>query len=381
MIGPGGNGGGAGPRRLTAEETRARLEQDRAPLFTVVDANGQPVTDTLGLSITAPTAPAPAPIVLPVGCTAAEMEIRAEGEATGFSIQLEHQETRRVLECRLARDRALLLSCRARATRSEQELAWELAERRGFLDGLSRRSRRLLQRKRRQLSALVPWAVWLADTMVISRAWGLLGPLPLPFHPSVEITNVTQVLRAALVSFGLVFGARMVGGKLRELVEELRERWGLLGVACDAGVSALVLAGAAKLALATAQMQEALLRIESGGTSVRVPTSVLFSIVAFLLSLSLAAGYFLNEPAPEQADEHDRRVAEATTTAREAAEAAAAQLGVVRATREELRSLDEEETLALAENQAHTDRRVYAHRAGNVPVYGLKFAPDGGGQP
>jgi F0F1-type ATP synthase membrane subunit b/b' len=128
-------------------------------------------------------------------------------------------------------------------------------------------------------------------------------------------------------------------------------------------------------------MQEALLRIESGGTSVRVPTSVLFSIVAFLLSLSLAAGYFLNEPAPEQADEHDRRVAEATTTAREAAEAAAAQLGVVRATREELRSLDEEETLALAENQAHTDRRVYAHRAGNVPVYGLKFAPDGGGQP
>jgi len=371
------NGNGAVPRRLTPEETQVLFEGDRASLFTVVDANGQPVTDSVGVRVTVPIPATPALVSLPVSCTAAEMEIRAEGEAIAFSIQLGYQEKRHDLERRLAEDRAALLSCRGRQTRAEQDLEWELAEREAFLNALPRRCRRLLRRKGGRLPRLVPWAVWLADTMVISRAWGLLGPLPLPFHASVSVTNATQVVRAALVSFGLVFGARLVGGKLRELAENLRERWSLLGVACDAGVGALVLASAVKLALATAQMQEALLQIEAGGTSVHLPTSVLFSIVGFLVSVSLAAGYYLNEPAPEQAEDHDRRVAEARAAAVEPADEAARQLGAVRATREELNSLDEEETLALAENEAHTDRRVYAHRAGNVPIYGLELAPAG----
>jgi hypothetical protein len=379
VTGPSKNSNGAGPRRLTPEETRERLQRDGAPLFTVVDANGQPVRDWIGLPVTAPTPATPPLVTLPVSCTATEMEIRAEGEATAFSIQLGYQEQRRDLERRIAGERATLLTCRARKTRAEQDLEWEMAEREAFLNGLPRRCRRRLRRKSGRLLRLVPWAVWLADTLVISRAWALLGPLPLPFHASVSVTNVTQVLRAALVSFGLVFGARLVGGKLRELADELRERWNLLGMAFDAGVGALVLAGAVKLALATAQMQEALLRIEAGGTSVHLPTSVLFSIVAFLVSVSLAAGYYLNEPAPEQAEDHDRRVTEAKAAADEATDAAAHQLGVVRATREELNSLEEEETLALAENEAHTDRHAHAHRAGNPLIYGLEFASAGQG--
>src|SRR5262249_41278906 len=154
----------------------------------------------------------------------------------------------------------------------------------------------------------VPWALFAADTAFLSRAYGLFGDLPLPFPGSVEVSNLTQILRAAAVSLGLVFGLRLVGAKFKDVVEELREHRPLLGVVCDAAVGGLVVAAAVRLIQSTAAMQQALLQIEAGGGSVHVPTSVLLGIVGFLGSVSLACGYFLNEPELDEAREHDQHL-------------------------------------------------------------------------
>ena len=364
------NGSGGGPVRLTPQETQVLVDQGRRPLSTFVDADGRPV-ESEALLVTVPPTVAPAPVSLPVEYTAAELEIRAEGEATAFAIQLEHQQKRRGLRMRLAEERAKLANWWRRRSETRRELERERAEQEAFLTPLPRRVRRVLKRRWGRLVRWVPWAMWGADTMFLSRAYGLFGEVPLPFSASVAVTNMTQVLRAGLVSFGLVFGVRLLGAKLRDLVEELRERHAAVGLLADAGVGALVLVGAVRLAESAAQIQQALLQIEAGGSSVQLPTSVLFSIVAFLASVSLACGYYLSEPEVEQAGDHERRVEVAKAAYEAAAAACHTQLGVVRAAREELRSLDEEETLALAENQAHSDRRVWAHKAGNTVIYGL----------
>ena len=365
------NNNGSGPMRLTPQQTQERLDKDAARLSVFVDGDGKEV-ESHGLLVSVPKPVAPAPVTLPVACTAREMEILAEGEAIAFAIQLEHQDKRRDLEARLAAEQATLATSRRLRDVKQLELEEALREQDRFVQGLPRRTQRVLKRRWGRLVKWVPWAMFGADTMFISRAYGLFGDVPLPFSASTGISNFTQLLRAGLVSFGLVFGVRLLGAKLRDLVEELRERHAWMGLFADAGVGALVFAGAVRLAASAAQMQHALLTIESGGSDLRLPTSVLFSIVAFLASVSLACGYYLNEPEVEQAADHERLVEEARVVADEAAAACFAHLGVVRATRAELRSQDGEETLALAENQAHTEQRVWALKRGNISVYGLQ---------
>jgi hypothetical protein len=359
---------------LTPEQTRERLEQDAQPLCTFVDADGNPV-DSKAVLVSVPVPVTPAAVALPVTWTAREREIEAEGDAIAFSIQLEHQEKRRQVQMRLAGEQAELGACRRLRDVRQLELDETLKQQREFVEGLPGRVRRVLKRRWGRLVRWVPWAMWGADTMIISRAYGLFGDVPLPFSASSGVSNATQLLRAGLVSFGLVFGVRLLGAKLRDLVEELREHHPSLGLVADAGVGALVFAGAVRLAESTADMQHALLAIEGGGSNLTLPTSVLFSIVAFLASVSLACGYYLAEPEIDKANADERRVQEARATADEAAEACFGKLGVVRASRAELRSLDEEETLALAENQAHTSQRVWALKRGNVPLYGLQPSP------
>jgi TRAP-type C4-dicarboxylate transport system permease small subunit len=362
------------PVRLTPQQTRERLEQDAASLLTFVDADGN-VVDSNGLVVSVPQPVAPPPVNLPVAYTAKEIEIRCEGDAVAFAIQLEHQRERRELGVQLASDRATLASLRRRRDVKQLELDAAVKKQDEFVQSLPRRVRRVLKRRWGRLVKWVPWAMWGADTMFISRAYGLFGDVPLPFSASIGVSNFTQLLRAGLVSFGLVFGVRLLGAKLRDLVEELRDRRAWVGLVADAGVGALVFAGAVRLAESAAQMQQALLQIESGGSNLTLPTSMLFSIVAFLASVSLACGFYLSEPEADEAADHEHRVEEKTVAADEAAQACFTQLGVARATRAQLRSLDEEETLALAENQAHTDQRVWALKRGNVPVYGLQPAP------
>jgi hypothetical protein len=366
------NGGGLS--RLTAQQTRQRLDQDATPRYALLDEKGQPVKNGLTIPVKALSPLVPAPISLPVKLTEVELEIRAEGAATGFAIQSEYELVRQALGVRLAGERAEKLVRQARRQEAIDVLGSERAARDAFVEGLPRRLRRQVRRKLNRLFKWVPWALWGADVTIISRAYGLLGPLPLPFHASVSVTNLTEVARAALISFGLVFGLRLVGGKLKEAVDELRERRSWVGPAADSVVAGLVVVGAVALARSTSQMQAALLQLEAGGSNLHLPTSVLFSIGAFLASVSLACGYFLNEPELEHAADHDRRVKDAEKTHGQAQDAFHGQLGIVRATREELRSIDRQEALALRENDAHTDRRVHAHKAGNVPLYGLETA-------
>jgi len=368
----GTNGKGGGLSRLTPQQTRQRLDQDATPRYTLFDDKDQSVKNGIRVPVKTLAPLSPAPISLPVTLTEMELEIRAEGAATGFAIQSEYELVRKALVVRVAGERAEKLVREARRQQTRELLTSERAAREEFLNALPRRLRRLVRRRLNRLFKWVPWALWGADVTIISRAYGLLGPLPLPFHASISVTNVTQVLRAALISFGLVFGLRLVGGNLKEAVDELRERRAWIGLLGDSVVGGLVVVGAVALARSTSQMQAALLQLQAGGSNLHLPTSVLFSIGAFLAAVSFACGYFLSEPELEQAADHDRRVEEAEKAYGQARDAFHAQLGVVRAIREELHSLDRQEALALEENDAHTDRRVHAHKAGNIPLYGLE---------
>jgi hypothetical protein len=209
----------------------------------------------------------------------------------------------------------------------------------------------------------------------MSRPWGLFGPVPVPFvEASVALTDATQVLRAGLVSFAMVFGLRLVGGRLREAVDQVRGRVPAFGLLADTALVAVVVAGAVWLAGSTAQMQEALLRIQAGGTSLDLPGSVLYSIVAFMLAVSLACGYFLNEPEAEQARQWERRVKDTGMALATAVAAENSQKGIVRATRERLRGLDRQEQLVIDEQNAHTEHEVAEHKAANHLIYGLEMA-------
>ena len=211
---------------------------------------------------------------------------------------------------------------------------------------------------------------------IISRAYGLLGPLPLPFHASVSVTNVTQVLRAALISFGLVFGAAAGRGEAegggRRAARATRPGSGSLGDSrgrragrgrrgrpgpvdrADAGGAAAARGGRVETCTCRRRC-----------CSRSAPSSS---------SVRLACGYFLNEPELEQAADHDRRVEDAEKAYAQAQDASTRSSASFARPGRSCAASDRQEALALHENDAHTDRRVYAHKAGNVPLYGLEAA-------
>lgn len=362
-----------GLRRLTPQETAALLDDDREPVGTIVDQDAQPVDEPIRLPIAEPTPVAPAQAKLPVSKSPRIGEIRSEGEAVVAGLSSDYVEERLEVEEERAVELAKLSVFRKQEQVADERVTEVKVERDDFVASLPTRVRRRIGQKLSRVASLTPWAMWVADTLLIANAYGVFGSVALPFPQSESVSNAVQLLRAAAVSFGLVFGLRMVGGRLRDRVEELRERWQPAGHAGDGAVIALVIATAVMLAFSVAQLQQAFLDLTLGGTQVHVPTSVLMSLVVFLGAVSLAAGYFSAEPELARLATLDEQLAKARAELGEARDRAGYQLGVVRALRAHLAAVREAERLDLAEQQAHTERRVYAHVGGNPDVYGVEL--------
>ena len=385
--------------RETQAETVGRLVQAARPVYGIVGpaasangnaATGAPgtVTDGSVIAIAAPAPVSPAPVSLPVRVTAAVLAIKAQGRAALGAARLGIDEERTRLRRRLARELARLLTCRWRTVHAQKLLTEALTARTEFLGRLSPEQARLIGRRVSRAVQLVPWALWLADTWIIARAWGLLGPAPVPFtSPSVGLTQFTSLARAGLVSYALIFGAGLVSGQLRGTVERLRARLPLVAGLVDLGIVLLVLGWALRLAVSTATMQAVLLEVESGGSNVSVPRSVLFSIVAFLITVSVACGYFLHEPERDQAHAHDKTVKTLGSGLETAVAAENTQRGKVWELRQQLHGLVRQEQLLTTEQDAHTDHTVYVHKQNNPYMYGLELPdptaakPDGRGKP
>lgn len=367
------NGNGNGLSRLNAQETRQLLDADRAPLATVVDADGRAVDEPVLPPVSVRTALAPAPAKLPVKGSAAIGEIRAEGAATAAGIAHEYVGERTDAKVAHAGAVAELAVCRGHRVAAEGGLGEVEEKRAALFEGLPWRVRRRVGQRVSRVAKLTPWAMWGADTLLIANAYGVFGAVALPFPSSAYLSNAVMLLRAALVSFGLVFGLRMVGARLRDVAEEAREQRPLVGRVSDGLVAAVVIGAAVMLAVSAATLQQAFLRLAMGGTQVAVPTSVLLSIVVFLGAVSLAAGYFSAEPELARLAGLDQLIAAARVDVATAAERVARQLGVVRGMRTRLVAVDEHEQHELVEHAEHTNRRVYAHIGGNPDVYGLEL--------
>jgi hypothetical protein len=367
-------------RRETEAERKARLERAGQPQYQVVpsdDGNGAGAATgaTTTIPIVALEPVKPAAITLPVQATAGKLEIGERHEAALLLRRQEIDRERTALLTTRAVQLGDLMSCRFSTEQAERAHAQAIEHQEEFIGGVPPPRRRFLRRRASRALRLVPWVLLLAETAIISRAWGIFGPVPVPFVPPSEaFTDATQVLRAGLVSFALVFGGRLAGAKVREVVDELRARHRVIGWLADTTVAGAVVAGAVLVARATAELQGALLELQAGGSNIEVPTSVLYSIAGFLVVVSFAAGYVLNEPEPEQALEHEQRVVDAKAALEAAVRLENKQRSAVRATREQLRGLDRQEQLLIAEQHAHRDEEVYEHIKANPLVFGLEMA-------
>jgi hypothetical protein len=371
--GPVSGGNGQRPGRLTAAEFGEVLEAAGESVAVVVDADGRPVEEAVLLPITAPKPASPATVKLPVASSAWIGEIRSEGEAVVAAVASEYARERVGLERHLAVALAVLVLLRVRVGAAVAHLDDLVSRREQLVVGLPGRVRRRLGQPVPRTARFTPWAVWGADTLMIANAYGLFGSVALPLPASSYVSNGVELVRAAAVSFGLTFGLKFVGGRLRDLAEELRERRPGYGALSDGLVVLAVVAGGGLLGLSAARLQAAFLALMVGGSAIHVPLSVLTSIVIFLGGVSFATGYFSAEPELAAVAALDREITSARSGLEELEEALAGQRGEVRALRGELRGVDERERLDLAEQQAHTERRVYVHVAGNVPLYGLEL--------
>ena len=160
----GTNGNGGGLSRLTAQQTRQRLDQDAAPRYALFDEKGQPVKNGVSVPVKTLAPLAPAPISLPVTLTEMELEIRAEGAATGFAIQSEYELVRRRSTC--ASPASGRRSSSARRAGSRHGSCWRRSGRRGTSssNGLPRRLRRLVRRKLNRLLQVGAMGVCSAPT-------------------------------------------------------------------------------------------------------------------------------------------------------------------------------------------------------------------------
>jgi hypothetical protein len=372
---------GNGSLREAAADTQRRIRAACRSLFQLVNqpngnGNQQNSGDASSISIKAPD-PAQAPAVkLPIKVTAEERATESRFRAALLfarqTIDRERTEKLQLLARQLARFRTL----RFRSDRAREELEKAKSDRDTFIQNVQKPRQRYLNTPVARTMPFVPWTLWGADTMIIARAWGLFGPVAIPFIPaSGSVATLTALLRAGLVSFGLIFGVRFAGGRLRDTVDQLRDK-PKVGHICDASVAGAVVVAAIALAATTAEMQAALLQIVSGGSNVSVPTVLLFAIVAFLITVSLASGYFLNEPELKEARVHEKRVKVGLETLDAAISIEDEQRGVVRSTIEELRGLKRQEDLLIEEQKAHANEEIFTLKAANGPVYGFEFADE-----
>ena len=365
--------GGQAARRESEAETQARLDEAGKPVSERVGENGASVASRL-VRVRQPEPVDAPPLVLPVRATAVEEGVEAEGRATEAAVR-QDVETKRV-ELEKLRAAALAVFMLMRFLRSQAELVVAEAERErdAFMERMPAWRRWRRSRKPSKLMAWVPWALWLADTTIMARPWGVFGSVPLPYAHSIDSGRVGQLVRAAAVSFALVFTMRFAGRNLRDFADRerlLRER---VGNAIDLLVIGTVVAFAVLLAQATAKMQSAAVDVVTGGTGVTVPVSSLTSIVLFMLTASFAFGYFLNEGEIEQAEANETRVTEARATLAKVVAGETEARGEVRSLRAQLTSLTRRERLEVDEQKAHTDVSVSAHKAGNTDIYGVDVA-------
>lgn len=362
-----------GLSRLTPQETEALLQRDAAALYTVSLAGKRANDDPNLVEMSPPTAVAQPPVSLPVTSTARIAELRSESAATGAAISHGYTVKRTPSEKALAGELATLAQRWKEAETADEELSVAVEARKTFVDNLPPGVLRRIGQRVSRVSKVTPWAMWFADTTLMANPYGLFGAVALPFPASAWASNAIQLLRAAAVAFGLTFGLKMVGGRLRDLADDAREQHPAAGFLADGAIIAVVVSAAVMLASSAAQLQQAFLSLTLGGTEVHVPTSVLLAIVMFLGAVSFATGYFTNEPQLAEVAQLDADLKAARETAAKSVRVLSEQRGVVRARRVEIASLREQERHELAEHQAHGDRRVFAHMAGNVPLYGLQI--------
>jgi hypothetical protein len=313
--------------------------------------------------------------------TAAERGIRAWARAAILAARQKLDRKRTALRGTLAHEIAKLRTLRFRVEQARERLAEAFKDRAEFLERVPKARKRFLNSPAARAIKVVPWALCGADTMIIARAWGLYGPVAIPFvHPSVGMTALTSLLRAGLVSFGLIFGVRFAGGRIREAVDELRVSRPKVGSVVDVVVASSVLLAAFGLIYSTAHLQAALIQIVTGGTSVSVSWWLLLAISGFLAAVSLVCGYFLNEPELKEAHLHKKTVEKARKALDTAVSEENTQRGVVRSIREQLRGLDRQEQLLIDEQEAHADAEVYVLKKQNGLLYGFELADEPRGE-
>lgn len=352
------------------------LEAVREPLATVVDVDGRVVVDAPQLPVASPPPATPPRPKLPVGSSAQVGEIRSEGAAVAASVEADYVRKGMGLHRRLSEALAMLVLLRDRLQDAAGRLADLEREREEFVATLPRRIRRRLGQRPSRIVQATPWVAATADTLLIANAYGLFGSVALPLPASAYLSNGVELLRAAAVSFAFAFGLRMVGGRVRDMVEEARERSDGYGMAGDGLVALSVLVGAVMLGFSAAQLQSVFLGLMLGSGSASVPVGVLASIVVFLGSVSFASGYFSTEREVAVVASLDKAIVSARKSLDGVREGLSVQRGEVRSLRKELGCLDELKRLDLAEQAAHTERVVYAHVGADVLRYGLEIPAD-----
>jgi hypothetical protein len=370
--------GGQAARRETAEEAAERLKEAGQPVCDVVDENLAPVASRRVRVFQPEPAKAP-PLVLPVTETAAEQGIKSKGRATDAAVRQDVETSRVELLKKLAAARARRLAARSGRVQAELVVAEAVKERDAFMERVPAWRRWRLGRKPGRVMGLVPWALWVADTTVMARPWSVFGSIPLPYAHSIDSSRSGQLVRAATVSLGFVFGFRFVGGRLRDLADRERLQKERVGNAIDLLVIGVVVASGVMVAGATAKMQAATVNVLAGGTGVTVPLGSLKWIVFFMFALSFAFGYFLHEVEVEQAQTNAADVVKARAALAEAVAAETVAWGEVHELRDELTSLSRREQLEVDEQKAHNDTEVAAHKNTNQHVYGVDVAPGSNG--
>jgi hypothetical protein len=374
------NGNHLGEGRETSAETERRLRSASRPLFQIVASpNGKGNltlngTDALLIQIEA-SDPVQAPAVtLPIKVSADELSTRSRLKAAVLFERQRIDRGRTKLRQKLRHQLARLRTLRFRTEQARDRLSEAVKYRTAFLARVPKEARRFLNVATGWTAKIVPWALLGTDTSLMVRPWGLYGEVDLPFvHPSPSVASLTMLARAALVSFAIVFGGRFVAGHLRAIVDELRPEHRTACLACDLGVIGVVVVALAGVAAAAAELQAALLQIVAGGSNVNVPTVLLFAIVAFMITVSFACGYFLNQPELRQAHRLEKRVKKCRKALDRAVSAENVQRGTVRSTLEELRGLDRQEKLLIEEQNAHAEAEVYVIKGANGPVFGFEF--------
>lgn len=358
-------------RRETPEETQERLARDTPPLSEVINP-GASGKDNMKVPVQRREPLPPVPIDLPVAETAQERVIVSKGDAVAHALR--HDGARRKIGIgqRIAQLKAGRRALTEQRKDAEQERKRREDARAGYAERVPSDMRRRLGLQISLAVRVLPFAALVADILFMARAYGLLGSPTAPFtHGSPDVSSVFSWLRAGAVGLVVVFGTRLVGGRFRLVIDEVRAHNPERGRLVDLAVVGVAVAGLGPFAWATAKMQNVVVELTTGGTTTGLSAGVLVAIYVALILFSFAAGYFLSEPEHEMTRRHDTLVSEARALVLDLRKAELATHGEIVALYLELRALPGLLEHRLAEEQAHTESAVWELKAKNVALYGL----------